>query len=100
MTSRFLYPLKLCASLDTKKKLRVKGILRMSSFSSASGNVSFHTDMPGVTMTRAPLHRAKQLDAKGESPGPAAYANAMAVSYKLNSTNQRSHEPDAVPTDS
>ena len=50
----------------------------MSSFSDA-GNVSFHTDTPGVTMSRAPLKRATQLDAVGNSPGPAAYADAKLV---------------------
>jgi hypothetical protein len=51
----------------------------MASFSSDhSGSVSFHTDAPGVSITRARLVRAPELMAQhhDSSPGPATYASS------------------------
>lgn len=48
----------------------------MASFHSDSGSVSFHTDTPGVSITRARLVRAPELMAHThQSPGPATYAS-------------------------
>lgn len=59
----------------------------MSSFSSQSGDhnasVSYHTDTPGVSMTRAKYTRAKQLECSTQSPGPAAYYDKNLVNYYI-----------------
>jgi len=48
----------------------------MASFHSDSGSVSYHTDTPGVSITRARFERASELMAKNhQSPGPATYAS-------------------------
>lgn len=55
----------------------------MSSFASHESDkqpsVSYHTDVPGVSMTRAKIVRAQPLDCSTYSPGPAAYYDKQAV---------------------